>query len=129
MGSILDDVKKMLGLGEWDEAFDAEILMHINSVFMTLNQLGVGPPEGYTVRDRANTWDDFVGDRQDIEAIKSYTYLKVRLLFDPPSSSFVLESIKSMASELEFRLNVQVDRRDNDGPYEPKSDDYDDHFY
>lgn len=129
MGSILDDVKKMLGLGEWDEAFDAEILMHINSVFMTLNQLGVGPPEGYSVRDRANTWDDFVGDRQDIEAIKSYTYLKVRLLFDPPSSSFVLESIKSMASELEFRLNVQVDRRDNDGPYEPKSDDYDDYFY
>lgn len=129
MSGILDDVKKMLGLGEWDEAFDAEILMHINSVFMTLNQLGVGPPEGYTVRDRANTWDDFVGDRQDIEAIKSYTYLKVRLLFDPPSSSFVLESIKSMASELEFRLNVQVDRRDNDGPYESKPDDYDDYFY
>lgn len=125
MSSILDDVKKMLGLGEWDEAFDAEILMHINSVFMTLNQLGVGPPEGYTVRDRANTWDDFVGDRQDIEAVKSYTYLKVRLLFDPPSSSFVLESIKSMASEFEFRLNVQVDRRDSDGPYEP-IDDFDD---
>lgn len=125
MSSILDDVKKMLGLGEWDEAFDSEIIMHINSVFMTLNQLGVGPPEGYAIRDRASEWEDFVSDRPDIEAIKSYTYLKVRLLFDPPSSSFVLESIKSMASEFEFRLNVQVDRRDSDGPYEPKSDEHD----
>lgn len=116
MGSILDDVKQMLGLELFDSSFDSEILLHINSVFMILSQLGVGSSTGGRVVDRVQTWDEFFGAQADIEAIKSFTYLKVRLMFDPPTSSFVLESINKMASEFEWRLNVQVDR--GDGHYE-----------
>lgn len=110
MGSILDDVKQMLGLELFDSSFDSEILLHINSVFMILGQLGVGSSTGGRVVDRVQTWDEFFGAQADIEAVKSFTYLKVRLMFDPPTSSFVLESINKMASEFEWRLNVQVDR-------------------
>lgn len=118
MGSILDDVKQMLGIEIDDPSFDREIVLHINSVFLILNQLGVGPPDGYRIFDRSQTWSDFVSTRVDVEALKSYVYLKVRLLFDPPTSSFVLESINKMASEFEWRLNVQVDRGDFNGPAE-----------
>lgn len=115
MGSILNDVKKMLGIEIEDDSFDSELLLHISSVFMILNQLGVGPMNGYVVQDVDQTWSDFFGSRTDIESVKSYVYLKVRLMFDPPSSSFVLESINKMASELEFRLNVQTDRGESNG--------------
>lgn len=116
--SILDDVKQMLGIEIDDPSFDREIVLHINSVFLILNQLGVGPPDGYRIFDRSQNWNDFVSTRVDVEALKSYVYLKVRLLFDPPTSSFVLESINKMASEFEWRLNVQVDRGDFNGPAE-----------
>lgn len=106
MESILTSIKKMLGIEESYEHFDQDIIMHINSVFMVLNQLGVGPVEGFTIEDDTSIWTDFMPDITKVEAIKSYIYLKVKLLFDPPSSSVVTESYKRMIDEYEWRLNV-----------------------
>jgi len=83
--------------------------MHINSVFMILNQLGVGPDAGFLISDKSATWSDFFGDRTDMEAVKSYMYAKVRLLWDTPTSSAVIESLNRATSELEWRLNVQAE--------------------
>jgi hypothetical protein len=109
MTSILTSIKKMLGIEEADTHFDQDIIMHINSVLMILRQMGVGPATGFYIEDKVKTWPDFLGDSTAIEAVKTYVYLKVRLIFDPPSSSFVLESIKEQIQEFEWRLNVQVD--------------------
>lgn len=109
MESILTSIKKLLGIAEEYEHFDADIIMHINSVFMILNQLGVGPPEGFSIRDEDATWTDFIADNKQIESVKSYTYMKVKLLFDPPLSSAVIESYNRLISEFEWRLNVAVD--------------------
>ena len=109
MESILTSVKKMLGIPEDYEHFDADIIMHINSVFMILTQLGVGPAEGFTIMDEDAIWSDFIQDKKTIESVKSYMYLKVRLLFDPPLSSAVLDSMNRLISELEWRLNVEAD--------------------
>ena len=109
MESILTSIKKMLGINEEYEHFDADIIIHINSVFSILTQLGVGPTDGFTISDKTATWSQFVGDNNTIELVKTYTYLKVKLIFDPPLSSAVLESMKQMISELEWRLNVSVD--------------------
>lgn len=107
MDSILTSVKKMLGITEDYEHFDADIIMHINSVFMILNQLGIGPVKGFSITDRFSTWEDFLQGGENLESVKSYMYMKVRLLFDPPMSSAVMEAMKQMISELEWRLNVQ----------------------
>lgn len=109
MDSILTSIKKMLGITEEYEHFDQDIIMHINTVFMILNQLGVGPSEGFSIHDKNAIWSDFVSDMNKIEAVKSYMYLKVKLLFDPPLSSSVVESIKNQINELEWRLNIAVD--------------------
>lgn len=103
--SILESIKKLLGITGDYEHFDQDIIMHINSVFMVLNQIGVGPVEGFSITGNSATWGDFTPNINQIEAIKSYMYLKVRLLFDPPSSSAVLESMNNMIKEYEFRLN------------------------
>lgn len=109
---ILDTVKSSLGgnlVSSDDEAFDSQLLLHINSVFVVLNQLGVGPSKIF-IADRDSEWDDFlVGDSTDLNLVKSYMYLRVRQLFDPPSSSFVLDAIKEQIKEFEWRLNIQVD--------------------
>lgn len=109
MESILTSIKKLLGIAEDYEHFDADIIMHINSVFMILNQLGVGPPEGFRIEDKLATWNDFIPADTNLELVKSYIHLKVRLLFDPPLSSTVMESINRMIAEFEFRLNVAVE--------------------
>lgn len=109
MDSILTSIKKLLGITKEYEHFDQDIIMHINTVFMILNQLGVGPPEGFSIKDATSIWTDFVSDTTKIEAIKSYMYMKVRLLFDPPTSSAVMDSMNRMIAELEWRLNVAVD--------------------
>ena len=108
MESILTSVKKLLGITEEYDHFDADLIMHINSVFMILTQLGVGPAEGFTIEDETTSWNEFVGDSL-IECVKSYMHLKVKLLFDPPLSSAHIESINRMISEFEWRLNVAVD--------------------
>lgn len=109
MESILNSIKKLLGIEEDYEHFDQDIIMHINSVFMILTQLGVGPPEGFGITDDTKNWDEFLLPGQNLEAVKSYVYLRVRLLFDPPSSSSVVESMNRMISEYEWRLNVEVE--------------------
>ena len=109
MESILTSIKKLLGIDEEYEHFDSDIIMHVNSVFMILNQLGVGPTEGFSIKDKTATWEDFVTDLTKVEAIKSYVYLKVKLLFDPPLSSSVMESINRTISELEWRINVAAE--------------------
>lgn len=107
MESILTSIKKLLGIEKDYEHFDADIITHINSVFMILTQIGVGPSEGFIIEDDSTTWFDYLPDADLIKlsAVKTFIHLKVRLLFDPPSSS-VAEHIAKQLSELEWRLNV-----------------------
>lgn len=109
MESILTSIKKLLGITEEHDHFDPDLIMHINSVFMILTQLGVGPSEGFRIEDDTATWDEFIPEDQNLELVKSYMHLKVKLLFDPPLSSAVIESMKQMINEFEWRLNVAVD--------------------
>ena len=109
MESILTSIKKLLGIDEEYTQFDSDIIMHINSVFLNLTQLGVGPSEGFQIEDDSDAWEDFIGDSSQLQAVKSYVYLKVKLLFDPPLSSSVIESMNRMIAELEWRLNVAVE--------------------
>ena len=107
MDSILTTVKKLIGITEDYTHFDQDIIVHINSAFSTLNQLGVGPENGFRIFGSEETWDGFSSDPILIEWVKTYVYLKTRLIFDSSSmSSYVLESIKQTISELEFRMNV-----------------------
>lgn len=111
MESILISVKKVLGgISEEDESFDVDIIMHINSVFAILNQLGVGPEEGYTISDSSQTWNEFLGNDKRLEFVKTFVQQKVKLIFDPPQSSAHLESIKQTISELEFRILSETDK-------------------
>lgn len=107
--SILTSIKKLLGIAEDYSEFDEDIIMHINTVFLNLTQLGVGPTEGFSIEDDTTEWDEFINDNAQLQAVKSYMYLKVKLLFDPPLSSSVIESMNRMIAELEWRLNVAVD--------------------
>lgn len=109
MESILTSIKKMLGIAEEYEYFDEDLIMHINSVFMILNQLGVGPTECFLIEDEDTSWSEFTSDATNLELVKSYVYMKVKLLFDPPLSSAVMESMKQMINEFEFRLNVMAE--------------------
>ena len=109
MESILTSIKKLLGIAEDYTHFDNDIIMHINSVFLILTQLGVGPPEGFVIQDATALWTDFVADDKNLELIKSYTYLKVKIMFDPPLSSAVLDSINQLIKEYEWRIQVASD--------------------
>ncbi len=109
MESILTSIKKMLGIAEEYTHFDADLIMHINSVFAILTQIGVGPPEGFSIEDDTDVWTDFIQDNKKLENVKSYTYMKVKLLFDPPLSSSVIESMNRIISELEWRIQVAAD--------------------
>lgn len=107
--SILTSIKKMLGIEEDYTHFDADIIMHINSALNVLQQLGVGPEEGYTIEDKSASWVDFIGDKKTVQMVKSYVYLKTRILFDPPTTGSVMEAFKEQIKEFEWRLNVAVD--------------------
>lgn len=109
MESILTEVKKMLGIEADYNHFDQDIIIHINSALMTLNQLGVGPINAPSISSETDTWESTLGSITEIQAVKTYVYLKVRMIFDPPTSSFVLDAMKRQCDELEWRLNVQVD--------------------
>ena len=107
MESILTSIKKMLGIPEEYDHFDPDLIMHINSVLSILTQIGVGPSEGFRIEDDLATWEDFLDDNTDYEAVKSYVHLRVKLLFDTSTlSSAVIESMNRMISELEWRLNA-----------------------
>ena len=107
--SILTTIKGLVGVVPTDTNFDQEITIHINSAFMSLQQLGVGPSTGFYISSDEELWADILLDRKDLEAVKTYIYLKVRLVFDPPQNSFLVDSIKNMITELEFRINAQVE--------------------
>ena len=109
MESILTSIKKLLGIAEEYTHFDADLIMHINSVLSILTQIGVGPAEGFSIKDESSVWEDFVPENSKWELIKSYTYMKVKLLFDPPLSSAVIESTNRIISELEWRIQVAAD--------------------
>lgn len=107
--SILDMTKKALGIDSDYTAFDIDVVMHINSVFLTLNQLGVGPLEGFAIQDSETTWEEYTVDDLNLNAVKSYMYLRVRLLFDPPTTSFTIEAMDKQVKELEWRLCLHMD--------------------
>ena len=107
--NILESVKLALGIQNEYTPFDQQILPHINSAFVILNQLGLGPDQIF-IADSSSEWSEFlVGPSVDLNLVKSYVYLKVRLLFDPPTSSFVLDALNKQSQEYEWRLNVFVD--------------------
>lgn len=115
MDSILTSIKKLLGITEEDESFDTDVIIDINSAFMVLHQLGVGPSEGFMISDAMSTWDEFLPYGRQLELVKTYVYMKVKLMFDPPASSVIMEAFQRQISEFEWRLNVAVDPADGGG--------------
>lgn len=105
--SILDSIKKVLNVPADYTAFDPDITMHINTVFSALNQLGVGPQDGFAIEDKFAVWDSFLGGDARLNNVKSYMFLRVRLLFDPPGNSFAVTSFQEQIKELEWRINAQ----------------------
>lgn len=105
MDSILNSIKKLLGSHEDDTDFDIDLIININTVLAILTQLGVGPSEGFSITGPTETWSDFVDlSMASMEQVKSYVFLKVKLVFDPPMSSTVIEAYKRQMDELEWRL-------------------------
>ena len=108
--SIFNSVKKVVGLLGDDDSFDEDILLHINSVVSTLRQLGLSIPADFYVEDDVQTWQNLLGEFRDLDLVKSYMTMKVRLMFDPPASSFGLASMTEMVTEFEWRINVLTDQ-------------------
>lgn len=104
--SILDSTKQVLGIEPDYTAFDQDVIMAINSAFSTLNQLGVGPEEGFFISDKTTEWDEFIGDDIRLNAVRTYVCLRVRLIFDPPATSFAIQAIEKQIEELAWRINV-----------------------
>lgn len=111
--SILNNTKKILGIAPDYDAFDTDIIIHINSVFSTLNQLGLGPDEGFMIEDETDGWGDFLLDDMRLNSIKTYVYLRVRVLFDPPTTGFTLTALQEQIKEHEWRLNAFREGRDH----------------
>lgn len=112
--SILTSVKKTLGLAESYDVFDLDVIMHINTVFSTLNQLGIGPSGGFQIMDAVPTWDTFLRGNPNLNSVKSYIFLRVRLLFDPPATSFAIAAMQDQIRELEWRLNLTHEYQSNE---------------
>jgi hypothetical protein len=119
--SILNSTKKILGIAEDYTVFDLDIITHINTAFSTLTQLGVGPAQGFMIEDATEVWTDFIADDLQYNSVKSYVFLKVRQLFDPPSTSYLIAATEKQIEELEWRLNVH---REEDGWVDPNPPDY-----
>lgn len=109
--SILTSVKKNLGLDEDYTVFDSDITLYINGVFSTLHQLGIGPEDGFMIEDKTATWDDFTGGDVRYNMVRTYMYLRVRLLFDPPNTQYLVEALNNQIREHEWRMNIV---REND---------------
>jgi hypothetical protein len=102
---ILASIKKSLGLAPEYTAFDADIVMHINSVLSILTQVGIGPDNGFAIQGYDEQWSDFIGDSLKLQMVKSYVSMKVRLMFDPPTTGTLTDAINKQISELEWRMN------------------------
>lgn len=113
MNSILESIKKLLGPNSEYTYFDPDIVVHINSAFFVLNQLGVGPEKPFAIKDSSTTWDEFMTDGE-LELVKTYVFEYVKRAFDPPSNSSHLNALKEDMKEMEWRLNVQVDPGEED---------------
>lgn len=113
--SILDSIKKLLNLSKDDTAFDTDVIIIINSVFTTLRQLGVGPEKGFRILGNEEKWNDFISDELMLDSVKTYVYLKVKIVFDPPLNSSLMDSFERQIKELEWRLNVEVESNSNGG--------------
>ena len=122
--SILTSIKKMLGIAEEYDNFDLDLIMHINSVFSVLMQLGVGPKKGFMIEDKTATWLSFIPNEATLMLVKSYMYLKVKLMFDTPLSSAVMECYKTQISEYEWRLNVAAENIESDEDVEEYTGSY-----
>jgi hypothetical protein len=117
--SILISTKKILGIDAAYDAFDLDVITHINAAFSALYQLGVGPDTGFSIEDDTKVWDDFIsGDEVIVNACKTYVYLRVRILFDPPMTSFVLTALKEQLQEYEWRINILRETTDWVAPTE-----------
>ena len=110
MESILNSVKSHIGISETDTHFDPDIIIHINSVFSILKQMGVGPATTFSIVDDKEIWDDFLDD-DDFNEVKTYMYLKVKMAFDPPTNSNIMNAMKEQINELEWRLNVSASNK------------------
>lgn len=110
MESILTSIKKLLGIAEEYKHFDDDLIMHINSVFLVLTQLGVGPATGFMIEDDTNEWVEFISESALLQTVKSYMYLKVKVLFDPPLSSTTLQSMTNIINEFEWRIRLAVEQ-------------------
>lgn len=111
MDSILISIKKLLGIAEEYEQFDIDLIIHINSAFSTLTQLGIGPEEGFFIEDETTVWSDYVQDNNILGHVKTYVFLKTKILFDPPASATILEAYNRSILELEYRLIVTQDSK------------------
>lgn len=109
MESILDTVKSVCNISTECKDFDSDIMMHTNTAFSTLAQIGVGPINGFSISSSSTTWDEFMPKNPRLEMVKTYVGSKVRLIFDPPQNSTHLQALKDVISELEWRLSVEVD--------------------
>lgn len=106
MDSILVSIKKLLGIDASYTAFDVDVIVHINTAFAVLNQLGVGPADGFMIEGEAESWDDYITDN-NFSMVKTFVYLKVRLAFDPPTSTALIESMNNTLNELTWRLELE----------------------
>ena len=106
--SILQTVKATIGITSDQTHFDSEILMHINSIIAKLNQIGIGPTEGFRVEDESSDWSSFIGDDPNLDMVKDYISISVKLAFDPPSNSFAIDSLRKITDEYEWRLSVKA---------------------
>ena len=113
--SILTSIKKMLGIVQEYTEFDSVVIIHINSVLSILNQLGVGPSEGLIIKDDKTTWSSLINDDNTLESVKSYVYVKTKILFDPPNSSIVMDAMNRTINELECRINIAVETKKKGG--------------
>jgi hypothetical protein len=115
--SILKSTKKVLGVGPDDDSFDLDIITHINSAFSTLNDVGIGPPDGFVIEDESGEWEAFLPENPImLSKVKTVVYLRVRLVFDPPQTSFVMDALQKQLEEAEWRLSVNREARDWEDP-------------
>lgn len=119
--SILSSVKKMLGLDDTYTEFDTDLIIHINTALAVLAQLGVGPDEGFAIDSKIQTWDEFV-DNARLNNVKTYVYMKVKLIFDPPQNSSAKDAMEKMISEMEWRLTVQAENEKTSFDAESEAD-------
>lgn len=117
--SILNSTKKVLHVSESDTSFDVDIMMHINSVFNTLNDIGIGPEDGFMIEDETTTWDEFLLDDKNLNSVKTLMYLQVKLDFDPPATSFGITAMEKQIDQQVWRLNVRRETREWRAPVEP----------